>query len=405
MDDKRVLSVSEINRYIRGLLETDSILSGVTVAGEISNFIHHRSGHMYFTLKDEHSSLRCAFFKGSNFHCKFLPSDGMKVWGKGRISVYEPSGQYQLIVDELEPAGMGSLYLAFEQLKNQLEREGLFQLRHKRPLPAFPRRVGLVTSPSGAALQDILSTSKNRFAPVHFLVVETLVQGVKAPADIVASIQYLNHLKNVDVIILARGGGSLEDLWAFNTEEVARAIFASTIPIISAVGHETDFTISDFVADHRAPTPTGAATLLFPKREDLRWQINSLTERLSAGLQRRVEKERQRLEYIISERFYRLPFEYIRQKNEHRRELAVRLEQTFLYRLQEKAYRLATCTTKLEGLSPLKIMQRGYSFCRDEHGRPVISVAAMQEGQLLELAFTDGKARTRIEKIIKQRSS
>lgn len=404
MDDKRIFSVSEINSYIRGLLETDSILSHITVAGEISNFTHHRSGHIYFTLKDERSSLRSAFFKGNNLRCKFLPSDGMNVWGIGRISVYEPSGQYQLIIDELEPAGMGSLYMAFEQLKKRLEREGLFQRRHKKPLPAYPRSVGLVTSPTGAALQDILSTAGNRFAPVQFLLVETLVQGTKAPADIVASIRRLNRLGSVDVIILARGGGSLEDLWAFNTEEVARAIFASAVPVVSAIGHETDFTISDFVADHRAPTPTGAASLLFPKREDLRWQISSLNDRLSAGLRRRVERERQRLEYVISERFYRLPYEYIGRKDEQRRELSSRLEQSFLYQLQEKAYRLANSTTRLEGLSPLKIMQRGYSFCRDEDGRLVRSVADVREGERLELAFLDGKAWARIEKIIKGES-
>ena len=402
--EMKVFSVTEVNRYIKGLFDTDSNLRDITVAGEISNFTHHRSGHMYFTLKDEKSSLRCVFFKGSNMHCKFLPSEGMNVWGKGRISVYEVSGQYQLYVDELEPAGMGSLYLAFEQLKKQLEKEGLFKDVHKKPLPPYPCRVGLVTSPTGAALQDILSTARQRFAPVTFLLTETLVQGVKAPEDIVSSINFLNRRGDVDVIILARGGGSLEDLWAFNNEEVARAVFNSDIPVVSAIGHETDFTITDFVADCRAPTPTGASALLFPSREDLSRRVNSLADRLASSLRRRVDRDRQRLDYIIRDRFFRLPLEQIQARREQCVNLEKQLEQLILYRLQEKAYRLSNAATKLEGLSPMQIMKRGYSFCRDEKGNLVTSVSHVSPGQRLKLGFKDGNAWSRVETVEKNSS-
>ncbi len=397
--DMKIFSVSEINSYIKGLLENDFNLSSITVSGEISNFTHHRSGHMYFTLKDEKSALRCVFFKGSNMHLKFLPSGGMKVWGKGRISVYEASGQYQLYVEELEPAGMGALYLAFEQLKKKLEREGLFRDYHKKPLPSYPAVVALVTSPTGAVLQDILSTASRRFAPVKFLVVESLMQGAEAPADLVAAIKYLNRMALADVIVLARGGGSLEDLWAFNDENVARTIFDSAIPVISAVGHETDYTISDFVADYRAPTPTGAATVLFPDRRELKRHVSSLSERLAFALRQKTQRERTRLEFIIRHRFYRLPLELIRDAEAHFQGLKEHLRQLIIYGLQEKAHSLATADVRLEGLSPLKIMKRGYSFCRDENGKLVVSAQKLIPGQRLELSFADGKAWSRVEDV------
>ena len=397
--DMKIFTVSEVNSYIKGLIESDFNLRGITVSGEISNFTHHRSGHMYFTLKDEKSSLRCVFFKGNNMHLKFLPSEGMNVWGKGRISVYEANGQYQLYVDELEPAGMGALYLAFEQLKKKLEKEGLFRDIHKKPLPAFPKVVALITSPTGAALQDILSTATRRFAPVKFLVVESLMQGAGAPADLVSAIKHLNRKALADVIVLARGGGSLEDLWAFNDEAVVRTVFNSQIPVISAVGHETDFTISDFVADYRAPTPTGAATVLFPDRKELGRHIASLSDRLAYSLRQKAQRERTRLEHIIRDRFYRLPLELIRDAEADYLGLKEQLRHLIIYGLQEKAHRLTNGEARLEGLSPLKIMKRGYSFCRDEKGRLVTSAKNLKPEQRLELSFTDGKAWSRIEEV------
>ena len=397
--DMKIFTVSEINSYIKGLIESDFNLRGLTVSGEISNFTHHRSGHMYFTLKDEKSSLRCVFFKGNNMHLKFLPSEGMNVWGKGRISIYEASGQYQLYVEELEPAGMGALYLAFEQLKKKLEKEGLFLEIHKKPLPPYPSVVALVTSPTGAALQDILSTAVSRFAPVKFLVVESLMQGTEAPADLVSAIEYLNRNELAEVMVLARGGGSLEDLWAFNDEKVVRAIFNSKIPVISAVGHETDYTISDFVADYRAPTPTAAATVLFPDRRDLNRHIGSLADRLAYSLRQKAQRERTRLEHIIRDRFYRLPLELIRDAEATYLSLKEQLKQLIIYGLQEKAHRLTNGEARLEGLSPLKIMKRGYSFCRDEKGRLVTSARNLAPDQRLELSFTDGKAWSRIEEV------
>jgi len=254
-----VLSVADINRYVKGLIHGDPRLRDLWVAGEISNFKHHRSGHMYFRIKDSTSSLRCVFFRRENRRCFFEPTDGMEVIVHGSISVYEPDGAYQLYVADLEPAGKGSFFLAYEQLKEKLEKEGLFREECKQKIPFMPRKIGLITSPSGAALQDILTTVKKRFPHVHLLVVESLVQGPGAAPDIVRALEMLNRRDDVELIILTRGGGSIEDLWPFNDEAVARAVHCSSLPVIAAVGHETDFTIADFVADMRAPTPTAAA--------------------------------------------------------------------------------------------------------------------------------------------------
>ncbi|HED24818.1 MAG TPA: exodeoxyribonuclease VII large subunit, partial [Firmicutes bacterium] len=266
----RIYQVSEINRYIKGLLQGDPVLQDIRVAGELSNFKHHRSGHMYFTLKDGNSSLRCVFFKRDNQRCPFRPEDGLGVVAHGNISIYEPDGVYQLYVQEMEPAGMGSLFLAFEQLKRKLEAEGLFRAELKKDIPFLPRKIAVITSPTGAALQDIITTLQKRSPQVDILVVESLVQGPAAAEDIERAIDLVNKRPDIDLIILARGGGSLEDLWPFNEERVARAIHRSLIPIISAVGHETDFTIADFAADLRAPTPTAGAQAAVPDSAELK---------------------------------------------------------------------------------------------------------------------------------------
>lgn len=397
--ETQILSVTDLTGYVKELLDLDPFLQNLWVEGEISNFKHHRSGHMYFTLKDSRSSLRCVFFKGNNRFCKFLPADGMNVWVRGNVSVYEKEGLYQLYVREMEPAGTGSLYLAFEQLKKKLESEGLFQVQYKKDLPQFPWRVGLVTSPTGAALQDILSTTRERFPHVNYLVVETLVQGTDAPADIVNSISYLNARNDVDIIVLARGGGSLEDLWAFNSEEVAREIFNSRIPVVSAVGHETDYTIADFVADVRAPTPTGAVSVVLPHVDEINDHIQGLLERGARALENRVNQQKQRLDYIIRLRFYRLPLQQIEQNREKQQNLEQRMQRAAVNLLQEKANRFQNLYTRLDGLSPLKIMQRGYSFCEDESGHLVSTVQQLELGQLLKLSFQDGEAWSRVEKI------
>ncbi len=394
-----VYTVSEINRIVKELVQGDPRLQELWVAGELSNFTHHRSGHMYFTIKDRSAALRCVFFRSDNLRCRFKPENGMELLLYGSVSVYEPGGAYQFYVSEMEPAGMGSLYLAFEQLKQKLEAEGLFREEHKQPLPALPRRIGVVTSPTGAALQDILTTVQQRFPHVEIVVAESLVQGEAAAADLARAIERLNDREGIELIIVARGGGSLEDLAPFNSETVARAIFGSRMPVISAVGHETDFTIADFVADLRAATPTAAAAAALPRREELLRGIERLAERSALALQQRLQREKQLLDYTVTARFYRRPLQRLGRSGEELFRTAQRLEQSVRRCLELKGLRLAALGDKLEGVSPLKLMARGYSFCRDEKGHVVRSVSGLQIGQHLRLRFQDGAARCRIEEL------
>ncbi len=394
-----VYTVSEVNRIIKGLIQGDPRLRNLWVAGELSNFTHHRSGHMYFTIKDGAASLRCVFFRRDNARCRFQPVDGMEILAYGSLSVYEPGGAYQLYVTEMEPAGMGSLYLAFEQLKKKLEEEGLFREEHKQRLPALPRCIAVITSPTGAALQDILTTARQRFPHVRIVVAESLMQGSGAPADIVRALERVNAMKEIELIIVARGGGSLEDLAPFNTETVARAIFASRLPVISAVGHETDFTIADFVADLRAPTPTAAAAAALPHFSDVMHRVDQLRRRGAQALQQRLLQEKQLLDYTVTARFYRQPLERVRRAGERRAALDERLRLSARRYLRLKGLQLAALDDKLEGTSPLRLMARGYSYCRDEAGNVVRSVKELQVGQRLRLRFRDGAARCRTEEL------
>jgi len=394
-----VFTVSEINRYVKGLIQSDPRLHDLRVTGEISNFKHHRSGHMYFTVKDSSSSLRCVFFRRNNLNCIFEPTDGMEVILHGYLSVYEPGGQYQLYVQEMQPAGMGSLYIAFEKLKQKLQAEGLFRAEHKKIIPRLPRKIGLVTSPSGAALQDIMTTIKKRFPHVHLLVVESLVQGPGAAADLVRALDLLNQKEDVDLIILTRGGGSLEDLWPFNEEIVARAIARSSKPVISAVGHETDFTIADFTADLRAHTPTEAAAAAVPVYDDLISGIEQLRNRAAMALKNRLLQEKQRLDHVVSERFFRRPVERIKNSSSRLEEAEGKLRREMIRYLQFKGVNLTALIGKLESYSPLKVMNRGYTFCRDQDGNIIRSVKDISIGQLLKLNLKDGSADCRAEKI------
>ncbi|MGM0688842.1 MAG: exodeoxyribonuclease VII large subunit [Bacillota bacterium] len=394
-----IFKVSEINRYIKGLIQGDPRLGDLRVSGELSNFKHHRSGHMYFTLKDSTSSLRCVFFRRENARCIFKPADGMEVIVHGNISVYEPDGVYQLYVAGMEPAGMGSLFLAFEQLKRKLETEGFFRADHKKPIPGLPAKIALVTSPTGAALQDILATIKKRFPHVHLLVVESLVQGSGAAADLARALDWLNSRKDIDLIILARGGGSLEDLWPFNEEIVARAIYRSEVPVISAVGHETDFTIADFTADLRAPTPTAGAVAAVPEKEEIILKIQQLRERAAAALQRRLLQEKQKVDHIVSDRFFRLPGRRLKLSAEFLNQLEVKLRREIVRVLQYKGMVLAAQIDKLESYSPLKVMNRGYSYCRDEEGNIIRSIKQVRLKRLVQLSFKDGQAYCRAEKV------
>jgi len=398
-DNVTILNVSEINRYIKGLIHGDPRLRDIWVTGELSNFKHHRSGHMYFTIKDSKSSLRCVFFRRENQRCIFKPSDGMEVILHGNISVYEPDGVYQLYVSEMEPAGMGSLYLAFEQLKGRLEKEGLFSPEIKKKLPALPRKIGLVTSPTGAALQDILATIKKRFPHVHIIVVESLVQGPQASFDIVQAINILNRQKDVDVIILARGGGSLEDLWPFNEERVARAIYSSAVPIVSAVGHETDFTIADFAADLRAPTPTAAAAAVVPEKEEVLSTLAQLREKAASALKRRLQREKQTLDYAVSERFFTLPLKRIKLSKEVLDQLDKKMGREIIRILQYKGIKLGALNDRLESYSPFKVMNRGFCYCRDEEGKIIRSVKEIKPEDILKLTFKDGLVSCRTEEV------
>lgn len=394
-----VIKVGEITRYIKGLLNGDPRLQDLWVAGELSNFKHHRSGHMYFTLKDNKASLRCVYFKRENASCPFKPADGMEVFAHGNISLYEPDGVYQLYVKELEPAGMGSLYLAFEQLKKKLEMEGLFRLEHKKAVPRMPRKIGVITSTTGAALQDILATIKNRYPHVKILVVESLVQGAGAADDLVRALDTLNADDDIDLIIMARGGGSLEDLWPFNEEVVARAVFKSEIPVISAVGHETDYTIADFVADLRAPTPTAAAVAAVPDINEVRNSLKKLQDMAFQAIQRGVQKEKQRLDNMIGDKFFALPARRVKLQGEQLALLRKNLKREIVRLLQYKGMDLNARIDRLEGFSPLKVMNRGFCYCRDEEGNIIRSVKELEEEQLLKLNFRDGSASCRTEKI------
>ena len=394
-----VTKVWEITRYIKGLLNGDPRLQDLWVAGELSNFKHHRSGHMYFTLKDSKASLRCVYFKRENARCPFKPADGMEVFAHGSISLYEPDGVYQLYVRELEPAGMGSLYLAFEQLKKKLEKEGLFRLEHKKAIPGMPGKIGLVTSPTGAALQDILATIKNRYPHVEIFVVESLVQGAGAADDLARALDVLNARNDIDLIIMARGGGSLEDLWPFNEELVARAVFKSRIPVISAIGHETDYTIADFVADLRAPTPTAAAVAAVPDIYEVQKSLKQLHDRAHQAVHRIVLKEKQRLDNIVSDKFFALPARRVKLQGEQLELLQNNLKREIIRLLQYKGMELNARIDRLEGFSPLKVMSRGFCYCRDEEGNIIRSIKEIEEEQLLKLNFRDGSATCRTEKI------
>jgi exodeoxyribonuclease VII large subunit len=437
VEEARIFSVKEITRYIRMKLESDGLLADVWLRGEISNFTHHTSGHMYFTLKDEASRIKCVMFAAHNRRLPFTPRDGTKVIARGSVTVYERDGNYQFYVTQMQPDGIGSLYLAFEQLKRKLEAEGLFDPARKRPLPRFPRTIGVVTSPTGAAIRDILTTLGRRYPQAKVALVPVLVQGEGAAPSIVRAIELLNRLGEADVMIVGRGGGSIEELWAFNEEIVARAIAASRIPVISAVGHETDFTIADFVADLRAPTPTAAAELAVPHVLELKETLEHLKRRMRGALAAAVESRRQRLERIRRSPVLLYPRRYLlahaerldraaerlreRMRNRagrsrqrllavrarlaaahpggrsalaaaRRREAERRLAAAMRSAVKDGRQRLALAMRQLDALSPLKVMMRGYSLVYDEREERLIrSIRDVQPGDMVKVRLADGR--------------
>jgi exodeoxyribonuclease VII large subunit len=396
--ESECLTVYEVTRIVKSLIEETPPLRDLLVTGEISNFKHHSSGHMYFTLKDSKSRLRCVMFRGHNSRVRFRPEDGLTVIVRGSIGVYEASGDYQLSVREMHPAGQGALFLAFEQLKKKLEAEGLFAEERKRPLPYLPRTVGVVTSPTGAAIRDIISVLRRRNPAVGILLTPCLVQGAGGPASVVAAIELMNKARLADVLIVGRGGGSLEELWTFNDEAVARAIAASAIPVVSAVGHETDFTIADFVADRRAPTPSAAAEMVVPERAVLLRQTTEHRTRLDGAVRRLLSSRRDRLQLLSASPALVRPSDRIDQLRQQVDDLARVAEDNLMRRFSADQARLQTLLAKLDSLSPLATLARGYSICQlAETGDVVRSISQVQVGTHLEVRVDDGTFGCRVE--------
>lgn len=397
MIEPKIFTVGQINRYIRNLLENDFILSSLLVKGEISNFKAHSSGHLYFTLKDASGALSCVMFRQDAAGLPFEPENGMQVVVYGHISLYEKTGQYQLYAEFLEPLGIGALQVAFEQLKEKLAAEGLFDGDFKREIPKNPSCIAVITSPTGAAVRDILQIVKRRDPNVKVAIFPTLVQGEQAAVDIVHSLKLVNEWGKADVIILGRGGGSMEDLWCFNDENVARAVFASEIPVISAVGHETDFTITDFVADMRAPTPSAAAELATTPLTERREAFHRLKLRLERDVSALLTSCRRRLDLLKSRPVMERPLERIYRTMMDVEETQQRLDKEMTNRLMQRAERWQYLTNRLEAASPLAVMSRGYVMAVTSSGKLLTSVKQAEVGDRVTLHLQDGKIETNIQ--------
>lgn len=446
MSNDQILSISALTKYIKRTFDNDKALQNVWVRGEISNFKKHSRGHMYFTIKDDQSRLQAVMFAGNNRFLKFLPEDGMNVLVRGSVTVYEASGQYQMYVNEMQTDGIGNLYLAYEQLKATLSNAGYFDEQHKKSLPSIPTEIGVITSPTGAAIRDIITTLKRRFPIATITLFPVLVQGPQAASSIAKAIEQANQYGNVDVLIIGRGGGSIEELWAFNEQIVAEAIFQSTIPVISAVGHETDFTIADFIADVRAATPTAAAEIAVPNSDELLERIGQRQIRIQRAISKKVDENKKRLENLQKSYAFRYPEQLIKQKEQqldrllddlqrnlkqvlekksnklsnlekdiarnHPQSLILRakeellknellLKQNLNVLKKEKEHQFKHLVTKLETLSPLKIMNRGYSLAYKQDGKLLKSASDVNKGQHLQIKLNDGSVYCQVEKIEK----
>ena len=384
-----VLSVSQINKYVKSIIDSDLNLQSVFVNGEISNFVNHRSGHYYLTLKDDSSEIKAVMFRSANSALKFLPENGMKVICKGRISVYEPSGAYQLYIDNMIPDGTGELNLAFEQLKEKLEKEGLFAKEHKKQIPEYPCRVGVITSPTGAAVRDIINVLSRRFPLAEMVFYPALVQGDGAAQSIVEAIKYFNDNKMSDVLIVGRGGGSAEDLWAFNDESLARAVYESSIPVISAVGHETDFTICDFAADLRAPTPSAAAELAVPDSNSEKNRIDNLTAKITGNAITFINNSRLKLNSYNALMEKNSPQSYISDMRVKCDKAEMKFESISKSFVLSKRKELSDLCSKLDALSPLKVLSRGFASV-SKNGKSVISSKELNKDDNININFADG---------------
>ena len=388
---KEVLSISQLNEYIRGKLDADPLLNQIAVRGEISNYKMYPSGHHYFSLKDESSVLKCVMFKGNAMRLRVRPENGMKVIAMGKVSVFPRDGAYQLYCSALAMDGIGDLYAAFEALKKKLSAEGLFDPAHKQPLPRYPGTIGIITSSAGAAVHDMLRILNKRYPLTQVRLLPVRVQGAEAPGEIAAAIGYANHYQLADLLIVGRGGGSIEDLWAFNDERVAYAIYESRIPIISAVGHEPDVTNSDYVADLRAATPSNAAELAVPDMNALQQNLDAMSGSMAAALARQLKASRQRLEMLANRPSMQKPTGYLEQKEKALELLKNRLVSAQTQMLNRERHRYVASVSKLDAMSPLKVLTRGYAYAQTEDGTVLKSVDQVEAGQQITVSLSDGR--------------
>lgn len=387
---QKILSITQINEYIRTMMDGDSLLANVAVKGEISNYKVYPSGHHYFTLKDEGGALKCVMFRGNAIRLRFKPDNGMQVIALGKISVYPRDGAYQLYCTGLVLDGVGDLYAAFEQLKNTLSEKGLFDPAHKKPLPRYPKTIGIVTSPAGAAIHDMLRILNKRYPLCKVRLLPVRVQGTEAPAEIAAAIRYANYHNLADLLIVGRGGGSIEDLWAFNDEQVAYAIYNSEIPVISAVGHEPDVTISDFVADLRAATPSNAAELAVPDQEALLQTLDSVSSSMATALQRQLKASKQRLQLLSASASLQSPMAYLQQRLKALELLCSRMVSSQNEIANRSKQRFLSHAAKLDALSPLKVLSRGYAMLQTGEGNVLRSARKVSTGDRISITVHDG---------------
>ena len=387
---QNVLSITQLNEYIRGRMDADPLLAQVAVRGEISNYKLYPSGHHYFTLKDEASALKCVMFKGNAMRLRFRPENGMKIIAMGKVSVFPRDGAYQLYCSALAMDGVGDLYAAFEQLKQKLAAQGLFDPAHKKPLPKFPGTIGIVTSSAGAAVHDMLRILRKRYPLSQVRLLPVRVQGAEAPGEIAAAIRYANHYRLADLLIVGRGGGSMEDLWAFNDERVAYAIYESQIPVISAVGHEPDVTISDYVADLRAATPSNAAELAVPDQDALRQSLDAMASAMATSFSRQLKAARQHLTVLSQSPALQSPTGYIEQREKSLELLKNRLISAQNRNITQKNQRYIAAVSKLDAMSPLKVLTRGYSMAQTETGTVIRSVSQVELGERIRISLSDG---------------
>lgn len=395
----KTLTVSALNNYVKKILDSDFILSNISVKGELSNFKHHSSGHLYFSLKDDYSKINCIMFRSQAAQLKFMPENGMNVVLKGRISVYEKDGTYQMYCTDMVQEGLGELYLKFQQLKDKLEREGLFDLEHKRPIPKYPRRIGVITSPTGAAVRDIINVASRRNKGVDILLYPALVQGENSSEDLIRGINALNKCEDIDVIILARGGGSIEELWSFNDEKLAYAVYNSKKPVITGVGHETDFTIVDFVSDRRAPTPSAAAELAVPNTAETLLNINGYKKLLISSLSRLVQDEISKVNFLYKSLQVNSPQNYVINQYNYIDKLNNTLYHNTKLKLSINKEYLSKLYEILQSKNPLNILNRGYAVIEDLDENIISEVERLKQQEQVKVILKDGNIRLKISEI------